>query len=254
MIREMEAQGANVMNLFPLRPSIIPKYIKIDTTSLVNLLIDRQKHGYTKTHCKTKGNLVKMEREIWSFFFKIHKRCFSNQEQRKYQFNYMIETDGVGCSIRLIRRDLFGRTRIQQPTGHKKFEKYIDEVPRQVLEDKKLVGIDPNLSDLLYCVTKDQGSARKLRYTQNQRRKETKSKKYLKLIQEFKQNTLIEEITVVDWEAQLSQYNHKTLVFVQFQDYIRKKNLINSKLFTFYEEFLYRKLRWNGYINKYCSG
>ena len=259
MILEMETHGASVMNLFPLRTSIIPKYIKIDTATLVHLLLDSQKHGYTKTHCMTKGNLVKMENQIWSLFFKTQKRCFYNEENRKYRFNYMIETDGVGCSIQLIRTDVFGRTHLHQSNITIQ-EKYIDEVPLEILQDKKLVAIDPNLSDLLYCVTKDNDQVVKLRYTQNQRRKETKSKKYLRLIESFKVNTLIEGQSVTWWETQFGQISIggtnlscKTLKFERFQEYIQQKNRINSKLLGVYETFIYRKLRWNSYINQQRS-
>jgi hypothetical protein len=253
MMQKIENIGASIMNLFPLRTSIIPKYIKIDTTTLVHLLIDPQKHGYTKGHCTTNGNLVRLEDRIWKLFFKTQKRCFYNKEGHKYRFNYMIETDGVGCSIQLIRQDLFGRIHLRQTSNNMIQEKYIDQVPIESLENKKLVGIDPNLSDLLYCVTKDQDQVIKLRYTQNQRRKETKSKKYLRLIAGFKDNTRIEGQTVTQWETQLSQYNHKTLDFDKFQQYVKQKNLIISKLLQFYSAFIYRKLRFNGHINQQKS-
>ena len=252
MIRAMEAKDVSIMNLFPLRTSMIPKYIKIDTTTLVHLLIDPQKHGYTKSHCISKGNLVRLQDQIWSFFFKTQKRCFYNKQQ-KYRFNYMIETDGVGCSIQLIHQDLFGRTHIRQLSSPITQERYIDEVPIEVLQSRKLVAIDPNLSDLLYCVTKDQDQVVKLRYTQNQRRKETKSKKYMRLVEQFKHNTQIEGQTVTQWETQLSQYNHKSLIFDRFEIYVQQKNKINGKLLPFYQCFLYRKLRFNGYINQQKS-
>ena len=253
MIREIEAKDASIMNLFPLRTSIVPKYIKIDTTSLVSLLMDPQRHGLTKSHCISKGNLVKLQDHIWKFFFKTQKKCFYNHDKYKYRFNYMIETDGIGCSVQLIRQDLFGRRYIRQTNSLSISEKYINEVPLEVLQGKKLVAIDPNLSDLLYCITETQNQTVKLRYTQNQRRKETKAKKYMRLIEHFKNNTLIEGKTIAQWEAQLSYHNHKTLVMEKFQNYVKQKNLIITKLLSFYEGFLYRKLRLNGYINRQKS-
>ena len=255
MLHEMEAKGVKIMNLFPLRTSIIPKYIRIDTTTLVHLLLDPQKHGSIKGYCA--ANIVRLEESIWRLFFKTHKQCFSNQDQKRYKFNYMIETDGVGCSIQLIRRDLFGQTHLRQVNHSIIQEKYIDELPSESLTNKVLVGIDPNLSDLLYCVTKDNDQVVKLRYTQNQRRKESKSKKYLKLIENFKANTLIDGKNVISWETQISIgdliLNHKTLKAENFKKYLTEKNRINSKLLTFYAAFIYRKLRWNSYINQQRS-
>jgi len=171
----------------------------------------------------------------------------------------MIETDGIGCSIQLIRKDMFGKRHLPQISHLGAPEEYIDEVPIEILQNKRLVAIDPNLSDLLYCVNKTPNQVVKLRYTQNQRRKETKIKKYLRLIEHFKGNTLIESQSVIYWETQLSQAlsaettSHKTLSFEKFQKYIQHKNQINNKLVIFYEGVLYRKLRLNGYINQQKS-
>lgn len=253
MTLEIENLGETTISVFPIRTSIIPKYIKIDTTTLVHLLIDREKHGHSKSHYITKGNMLTYQDEIWSLFFKTEKALFSNRNQGKHRFNYMIETDGVGCSVLLIRRRQEIRVDIRQPRPTISDVKYIDEVPTEVLQRKKLVAIDPNLSDLLYCVTREADQIIKLRYTQDQRRKETKSKKYMRLIEHFKLQTVIEGRTVIQWEAELCKHSRKTVNFMHFQGYIKHKNLINSKLLPFYQTFLYRKLRLNGYINRQKS-
>ena len=138
MIQAMEAKGVSIMNLFPLRTGMMPKYIRIDTTSLVNSLIDSQKHGFTKSYLLSKGNLVRLEDQIWRLFFKTQKKCFYNKERYPYRFNYMIETDGVGCSIQLIRRDWFGRTHIRQSSNFPTPERYIAEISSEVLANKNL--------------------------------------------------------------------------------------------------------------------
>ena len=101
-------------------------------------------------------------------------------------FHHQIETDGVSCSIILIRKDKAGRM-VKQPKAKKgSSEKYIDEISdeeREQLVYKKLVGIDPNMGDLLYCVNSDQRDQTKFRYSQDMRRKETKFKKYRNILQ-----------------------------------------------------------------------
>ena len=58
-------------------------------------------------------------------------------------------------------------------------ETYIDELADYTqLQNKKIVSIDPGLCDLIYCVDADNTDAKKFRYSQDQRRKETKKKKY----------------------------------------------------------------------------
>ena len=98
----------------------------------------------------------------------------------------MIETDGVSCSILMLRNDLIGKrlplTKIGSNT-----EQYIDELNDYTnIKNKKIVCIDPGLSDILYCVDNDNKEANEFRYTQDSRRKECKIKKYAKIILEFK--------------------------------------------------------------------
>ncbi|NBX51676.1 hypothetical protein EBT25_17515, partial [bacterium] len=111
MMRWVEAQGHTIYNVFPLRTDIVPKYIRLDTTTLVQLFItsqNRTKYG-TKEELLTKGNLVRRQANIWGFFFRTEKKCFATQPNNPYQFNFMIETDGVACSILWVRKDMVGK-------------------------------------------------------------------------------------------------------------------------------------------------
>jgi transposase len=121
----------------------------------------------------------------------------------------MIVTDGISCSILLTRNDLVGKK--IRPKIILNNEQYIDELKSySKLKNKKIVAIDPNLSDLLYCVDKDDKDRNFYRYTQNQRRKETKSKKYEKIILGYKKEK-IEGKSVIEWETEISLFNRKSL-------------------------------------------
>ena len=100
MMKYIEQEGISINNVFPLRSDIIPKHITIDSTTIVNLLL-RKEQG-NKCDYLTKGNLKKNEDKIWEFFFRTERRCFKKNE---YTFHHMIETDGVSCSILLLRKD-----------------------------------------------------------------------------------------------------------------------------------------------------
>ena len=54
----------------------------------------------------TKGNLEKNEDKIWMFFFRTERKFF---KKKHYSFHHMIETDGVSCSLLLLRNDLVGK-------------------------------------------------------------------------------------------------------------------------------------------------
>ena len=244
MMKEVEKDKVMIYNVFPMRNDIVMKSIKLDTTTLVHLLFT-QKQG-NKTDYLLEGNLKKYENKIWEFFFRTERQCFNKP---KYTFHHMIETDGVSCSILMLRNDLIGK-RLPLTKVSVNTEQYIDELTDYTnIKNKKIVCIDPGKSDILYCVDNDTKDANEFRYTQDSRRKECKIKKYAKIILEFKKEK-IDGKTVIEYETELSKLNRKTLIIKDFKEYIKKKSEINDKLYKFYEKYIFRKLKLNGYINR----
>jgi len=251
MMKAVEATGNTITCVFPLRSQLIPKHFRLDTTSLVYLMFTNENGKRSETTLG--GNLKKKQSDVWFFFFKTDMKCFHRvQDNHDYTFHHMIETDGVSCSILLIRKDKAGMI-VKQPKAKKDGgEKYIDEITdeeREELVDLKLVAIDPNMGDLLYCVDSDQKTQTKFRYSQDMRRKETKFKKYRNLLQAQKQE-VIDGRRVVDWETDMSAYNKKTLNFEAFKTYIKHKNAMNLKLAPFYNKYIFRKLKLGSYSRR----
>jgi hypothetical protein len=243
MMKYVEDEEESVNNVFPLRSQISPKYIRLDTTTLVNLLL-RKEHG-TKSFYKTKGELKKNQDKIWKFFFRTERKAF---HKKGFSFHHMVSTDGIGLSILLLRDDLVGK---KLPMGKKGMAKelYIDELDDYyTLQNKKIVGIDPGKEDLIYCVDDASKDANVFRYSQNQRRKETKMKKYNNIILAMKTNK-IEGKTIIEYETELSHYNRKSLQIATYKEYLQEKNRINHILFQFYRKELFRKLKFGKYIN-----
>jgi hypothetical protein len=209
----------------------------------VNLLL-RKEQG-NKSFYKTEGNLKQNEDKIWKFFFRTERKLFM---KTGYSFHHMISTDGVSVSILLLRKDLVGK---KLPLMNKKGSKelYIDELDNYSdLQNKKIVAVDPGKNDLIYCVDGASKDANVFRYSQDQRRKETKSKKYNNIILAMKTNK-IDGKTIIEYETELSHYNKKTLNITKFKQYLQAKNRINHKLFRFYKKELFRKLKFGKYIN-----
>lgn len=75
-----------------LRTSNIPHYITLDTTTL-NLLFMPAEHKR-----KYQGQVKVKQVEIWSTFFDLDKHVFGSFSKH-HTFNFIIQTDGVGCSI-----------------------------------------------------------------------------------------------------------------------------------------------------------
>ena len=244
MMKEVEKDKVMIYNVFPMRNDIIMKSIKLDTTTLVHLLMTKKQGN--KTDYLLEGNLKKYENKIWEFFFRTERQCF---KKPKYTFHHMIETDGVSCSILMLRNDLIGK-RIPNIKIGSNTEQYIDELSDYSgIKNKKIVAIDPNKADLIYCVDSDNKTANEFRYTQDSRRKECKIKKYSKIILELKKEK-VDDKTIIEYETELSKLNRKTLIIKDFKEYIKKKSEINNKLYKFYEKYIFRKLKLNGYINK----
>ena len=247
MMKQVESEMESINNVFPLRSEITPKYIRLDTTTLVNLLL-RKEQG-NKGFYKTEGNLKKNEDKIWNFFFRTEKKCFI---KTGFSFHHMISTDGVGISILFLQKELVGK---KLPMMKKKVarELYIDELTDySALQNKKIIGIDAGKCDLIYCVDGSTKDATVFRYSQDQRRKETKTKKYNNIILAMKTNKINHQGTsksIIEYETELSHYNKKTLDIIKFKEYIQEKNRINHILFGFYKKELFRKLKFGRYIN-----
>jgi hypothetical protein len=207
-------------------------------------LLLRKEHG-NKGFYKTEGNLKKNEDKIWNFFFRTEQKCFT---KTNYSFHHMISTDGIGLSILFLQKELVGK---KLPMMKKKISKelYIDELTNyKELQPKKIISIDPGKEDLIYCVDGSNKDATIFRYSQNQRRKETKMKKYNNIIIGMKHNK-IQGKTIIEYETEISNYNRKTLNIIKYKEYLQVKNRINHILFGFYRKELFRKLKLGRYIN-----
>jgi hypothetical protein len=240
MMRVVEQKGITMCSVFPLRREATPKYVPIDTATLIHILFT--KNEGKKEFYLTKGNLKIYQEQLWNMFFKLNKKTFRSDKTLPYQFAFMIETDGVGCSILTVRKDLVEKRMIREKKG-KANESYITEANKSVSK-KNIVAIDPNKGDLIFCIDDEENM---FRYTQDQRRKETKQKVYRDIVKE-KKKTKIDGKTVVEWETELSFHNSRTLNFKLFQEYIKKKNEVNNKIIPFYEDRIFRKLRLGSFM------
>jgi len=167
MIKYIENEELSINNVFPLRSDIIPKSMRIDTTSLVHLLFTKKEGN--KSDYLTKGNLKKKENEIWKFFFRTERQCFS---KKGYSFHHMIDTDGISVTILFIKDEYVGK---KVPSNKiKTQEKYLEDIqPKELkkLKKMKIVAIDPGKCDLIYCVDNDNKEANEFRNSQDQIKK-----------------------------------------------------------------------------------
>ena len=244
-----EEKQIRLFNVLPLRTNIVGKNICIDTCALIsNFLGDESTSTHLKDYKKENN-----QHDLWNRFFKLNKRVF--KKGQKYTFSFMIRTDGIsGCSL-FVRTDTDGKP-LKKTNKNKKCSEEVntDYIEKTELTDElksmKVVCADPNYSDLIYCGSKDEnGNLQTFRYTQNQRRLETRLKKYNKIMDKINKETKIQDQTIKEIETTLSNYNSKTCNYNKFMEYCIEKNNINYKLYNHYEQRLFRKLKLNRFTN-----
>lgn len=166
MMKRLEREGEKIFNVFPLKTKTIKGFFRLDTTTVVQVLFAEDGSDGKKTDFLTDGNLKSRQREIWSKFFALEKKPFhTGQDNHDYTFHHQVETDGLSCSILLIRKDKVN-ARLLKDTRVDKEEEHVDEIDEQskgYIRDMKVVAIDPNMSDLIFCVDSDRKSQTKLR-------------------------------------------------------------------------------------------
>lgn len=226
---EKQYQTKKLFQPIPLRNTIIPNYIVIDTNVILSLFGSK---GESQMNKKTK----KYKNHIWDKIFKTNKKVM---KMTGYEYK-TIQTDGIGVSICFQKS---GKKYKENKTIDEDNDQYITDLSKNDLikcKSKKLISIDPGKKDLVYMVNDDK---KKLRYTCCQRRMESLSKRCNKIIlRNKKKNKIIKE------ETKLSKYNCKTVNYKEFKKYIKEKTKLNDKTRDFYEKELYRKLKWRTWI------
>jgi hypothetical protein len=239
----MKLRQIKLFKVVPTRTNIIPKHITIDTCGLNALFLG----PVTEVYYDYKNDFNQIC--YWNLIFDIGKKTF---KKNKYVFNYMIRTDGVSVSIIFVRADMMGNP-VKQGTIQQAEDniEYIEHVHFTTeMKSKKIVVADPNYGNLIYCASRDINNKLKtFRYTQNQRRVETKGKKYNRIIRTLNRETIVDNQTVEQIQSGLSIYNGKTIRFQKVMEYITIKNKVNIQLANHYQTRLFRKLKLNKYIN-----
>ena len=242
-----EEKQIKLYQVIPQRTSIGAKYITIDTCALINLIINKNSIKYL-------NDIETCKDELWRINFKLNKREF---KRRNYKFNYMIKTDGIGCSILLVKTkdgkpiNITPKIQREYENNMNNLDKYIEDVKiTEEIKNKRIVCLDPGNSDIFYAVSKDKDEkVITFRYTQNQRRLETRNKKYNKIQDKINKETIIDNKNIKKIETELSIHTSKISNYNKYKEYCKKKNDMNRILNEHYNKQIFRKLKFNRYIN-----
>ena len=229
-IKELNREQIKLFQPLSLRNSCIPKYITIDTATLINIVSERGDKG------SMLNKLTEYKHLIWDKCFRMNKSIF---KQKDYEFNYTLQTDGIGCSL-LFKYNKFKDKDIKSNDFQSNDLPYIEDLSDIQLEEmkkKKIVCADPGKKYLLYMMDEDKNV---LKYSCMQRDTETLNKRNRRI----RQTNKINEPIIIEEETKISKYCCKTNNYTKFKEFIKAKYDSNKILKKFYYEELYRKLNW----------
>lgn len=268
-----------VINCFPMRASIIPAYVEIDSLLIIRLLMSANKHLVAGVNVKAtyEDHKWQQRHNIWNMFFKMNHSIF---RKKGYTFNYRIATDGVGCTVYFIRSDLHREDK-KVKVGHKHKPRdfnpdtYIDRITRddwgeivnrfKVSGDRAFVGIDPGKRDLIFCTngntrlvpnkrsTKVRRKTTTFHYSNGQRKHETRSKLFQRKMDREKDRIKRYGKTIKEIEATLGQINSSSCIWRNHVSYMKLKNAANRKIAQYYEQKKHRMCKWYVLLNKMRS-
>jgi len=236
-VNQYNKQSIKLPQPLSLRSTLIPRYITLDTTCLIDLFCEDNKRYYF-------NNVKDNEYLIWHKFFNIDNKVF---KRNGYKFNGIIQTDGVGVSISFKHISVINKKHIKAKKQSLDLS-YIDDLLQtdiNKLKTKKIITVDPGKYNIVYMLDENNN---KLRYTCCQRDHETKSYRNRHIIKKHKKDNGIIKI-----ETTLSNVCGKTVNYMKFKEYIKVKHDTNLQLKEFYTNRLYRKLKWRSYTYKQHS-
>ena len=224
------AKSLNIPDIspFPIRKSWIPAYTLIDTKILIQHVLKIPMQTFPT---------VDKKQQIWAKVCNIKSKIF--KDQGGLLFSGMIATDGIGVSVMKQKPSIKYGTR--RKAADDRDEVYISSLSPEQHQELlgKCVLVDPNRRDLLFCLHENSTSSwpATYRYTQMQRRKETRSHHYRNI-----------ENRVKPLDVQRAENSLTGLE--DFNGYLEKRALVRAKLENFYTRTvtraghpLHRKLR-----------
>jgi hypothetical protein len=126
MCLEIEKLETKSFQFFPLRNNIILKYIPIDSKSIIELFVEKDKNTYLT-------DIENKKQELWSKYFNLDNPVF---KQKEYSFDYRISTDCFSVSIQLIHNDFIQKEKDKkQNMKNKKSE--MKELTKDMNQEQK---------------------------------------------------------------------------------------------------------------------
>ena len=189
-------------------------------------------------------NMTELEKEE----YKKNEKEKTKKKETTYKVKLKEENDKKKEEFKKLSKEEQQKKRDENKK--RKIEKgeeclYIDDLNDEQLKEldkNNYTVIDVGIRVPLYMKNK---KGKRLRYSNKKHAFRIRRFKYQKLIKKHKDKNEISKV-----EGELSNYSSKSVNVKKFEEYILKKNEINNKLFEKYNNEIFRKYKWYGYLNK----
>lgn len=276
MTKELETLKRKMFQPFPLRTSLIPRYVAFDTHALIDLLVDKESGLYEKDKNDLYKNLLERKNMIWNKYFRMDHNIFKSNGWR---FDYRIVTDGFAVSLQFVKAEHLEKKnlrKIKMSEGTKraskaralglKYEKsqtkelvssivenktnkdnlpYLEDLDTEKLKELREDGFvvcDPGRNHLLYMMD---DSGNRLKFSNKEKMKKTGELDCRTRLLKFRKDNVL-----IEFEKPLSGVSKKSCNFEGFKNYIRVRNIVNQNIGRVYCNTIFRRLKWYTFVEK----
>ena len=236
--------------VIPLRKSVIPKSIKLNSNALAEIFGDVIVNNERLYKAHNKSDLIHKSRKygnyLWNNFIKVEMKSIF--KMKNHCFYREIKTDGFYISL------LFIDKRYKNKNYGDKIESVPDEIVYNKVEDLtrdeciqilkqnyNFASLDPG-SRTPICLEDENGN--EYEYSAFRRRYETYGKKYQEILYNNKKNN-----GIFEKETEFSKkVCSRTMDIEKFKLYITEKLKFNQTVSPFYHNILYRKLNFRKFV------
>jgi len=222
-----------LFNILPSKNNYFNNYIPFSPYTLAKLI------NYNILNKETKKQDDNLVNNMFNKLFNFNKLNI----RKNLIFTGHFETDGIGCSLQFYNTK-YKITKKKEDNDLK----YLNNLKKNELnnlKDKKIIGIDPGKYNILYM----SDGYNKLRYTIHQRKYESGILKRKRFIDKIKNKNK----EIIEIETYLSSFNSKTNYYNNFKLWLENKYKYFDKLFNFYNNNKFRRLKIEIYQKKIQS-
>ena len=233
---KIEELGSKPYQIIPLRKSVIPKSIKLNSNALAEIFGDLEINNERLYKSYTKTDLIHNSRKygnyLWNNFLKVEMK--SVFKMRDHCFYREFKTDGFYISLLFIDKKFKNKTfgqKIIQEKNEIKYDKVDNLTKEECIELLKsnynYAGFDPGSRNTI-CMEDENGNS--YSFSAFRRRYETYGKKYQDILYQNKLKS-----NIFEKETEFSKkVISRTLDITKFKNYITEKLKFNASVSDFY--------------------